>query len=65
MLSIVLAVLLGTSSSVRYSGACFEHVEQPTPAACCRVCTTGKACGNSCINRQLTCHQPPGCACDA
>jgi len=33
--------------------------------ACCRVCTTGKACGNSCINRNYTCHQPPGCACNA
>ncbi len=31
--------------------------------ACCRYCCRGKPCGNSCINRQLTCHQPPGCAC--
>ncbi len=31
---------------------------------CCKVCTTGKACGNSCIARNKTCHQPPGCACD-
>ncbi|GEK49202.1 hypothetical protein HPA02_34850 [Bisbaumannia pacifica] len=31
---------------------------------CCRVCRTGKACGNSCINRSYTCHQPPGCACN-
>lgn len=30
---------------------------------CCRVCTTGQPCGNSCISRSLTCHQPPGCAC--
>jgi len=41
----------------------------PTPPqrapACCRTCTTGKACGNSCINRAYQCHQPPGCACDA
>jgi competence protein ComEC len=33
--------------------------------ACCRVCTRGKACGNSCINRGYQCRQPPGCACDA
>jgi competence protein ComEC len=33
--------------------------------ACCRTCTTGKACGNSCINRAYQCRQPPGCACDA
>lgn len=38
----------------------------PAPAvACCRRCTTGKACGNSCIAANLTCRQPPGCACDA
>jgi endonuclease YncB( thermonuclease family) len=31
---------------------------------CCMVCKTGKACGDSCIARYKTCHQPPGCACD-
>ncbi|ALM54249.1 hypothetical protein [Halomonas huangheensis] len=31
---------------------------------CCRVCRTGKACGNSCINRSYTCHKGPGCACN-
>jgi hypothetical protein len=36
----------------------------PLLAACCRVCTAGKACGNSCIARDKECHQPPGCACD-
>ena len=35
-----------------------------TPTTCCRVCTTGKACGDSCIQAGLTCHQPPGCACN-
>jgi hypothetical protein len=34
------------------------------PRVCCKICTTGKACGNSCISRNYTCHQPPGCACD-
>lgn len=33
-------------------------------AACCKTCRAGKACGNSCISRSKTCHQPPGCACD-
>jgi hypothetical protein len=33
--------------------------------ACCKICRKGKACGNSCIARNKTCHQPPGCACDA
>ena len=31
---------------------------------CCRVCRKGKACGNSCINRNYTCRQSRGCACD-
>lgn len=30
---------------------------------CCRVCVTGKPCGNSCIARNLTCHKGGGCAC--
>jgi uncharacterized protein YraI len=33
-------------------------------SGCCKVCTTGKACGNSCINRNYTCHKGPGCACN-
>lgn len=35
-----------------------------TPVPCCRVCTTGKACGDSCIAENLNCNQPPGCACN-
>ncbi len=31
---------------------------------CCRVCRTGKACGDSCISRRYTCRRPPGCACN-
>ncbi len=66
MLGFVLSFLVGISSvSAQTANACFEADEVPaTPAACCRICTTGKACGNSCINRQLECHQPTGCACD-
>jgi hypothetical protein len=38
----------------------------PIPVrSCCKICDVGKACGNSCISRNYTCHQPPGCACDA
>ena len=32
---------------------------------CCKICYTGKACGDSCISSSYTCHQPPGCACNA
>jgi beta-lactamase superfamily II metal-dependent hydrolase len=38
--------------------------EAPMPS-CCRICTRGKACGNTCISRSYECHTPPGCACDA
>jgi hypothetical protein len=31
---------------------------------CCRVCTQGKACGDSCIASELACQASPGCACD-
>jgi beta-lactamase superfamily II metal-dependent hydrolase len=42
-----------------------ERSEPPIDTACCKVCTKGKACGNSCISREKTCHKPPGCACNA
>ena len=31
---------------------------------CCKICHKGKACGDTCISRQDTCHVGPGCACD-
>jgi hypothetical protein len=34
------------------------------PRTCCRTCSKGKACGDACISRRLTCRKPPGCACD-
>jgi hypothetical protein len=37
----------------------------PTPVqSCCKHCTVGKACGDTCIARDKTCHVGPGCACD-
>jgi beta-lactamase superfamily II metal-dependent hydrolase len=41
-----------------------KPVESPGNA-CCKICTIGKACGNSCISRTYVCRQPPGCACDS
>jgi hypothetical protein len=39
--------------------------EACTPRAeCCRVCSKGKACGNSCIRADFNCHKGQGCACD-
>lgn len=47
----------------------------PAPAAapgtpvtaqdCCRVCNSGKPCGDSCIAATSSCSKPPGCACAA
>jgi|GEM_PF-3583296 hypothetical protein len=37
-------------------------VTQPT-STCCRHCSTGCPCGNSCITCRDTCHQSGGCAC--
>lgn len=31
--------------------------------ACCKICSKGKACGNSCISRDKSCHIQGGCAC--
>jgi hypothetical protein len=33
-------------------------------SGCCKICTTGKACGDTCINVNYTCHVGPGCACN-
>lgn len=32
--------------------------------ACCKICTTGKACGDTCISRDKICHVGHECACD-
>ena len=31
---------------------------------CCKICSKGKACGDTCIARDRTCHVGPGCACN-
>lgn len=31
---------------------------------CCKICSKGKACGDTCIARDKVCHVGPGCACD-
>jgi hypothetical protein len=32
---------------------------------CCKICSKGKACGNTCISRNYECHKGRGCACNA
>jgi hypothetical protein len=41
------------------------HAQTPNISAeCCKICRKGKACGDSCIASEKTCHVVPGCACD-
>lgn len=37
----------------------------PPPKTCCKYCTTGKPCGDSCIAKDEICHITGGCACGA
>jgi hypothetical protein len=43
----------------------YQPTVGPAPRPCCKICTKGKACGDTCISRDKTCHKPPGCACNA
>jgi len=45
--------------------ACGAGFSAEAQRSCCRVCTKGKACGNSCIARHLNCHRGQGCACNS
>lgn len=36
----------------------------PPSSACCKICINGKACGDTCIRKDYTCHKGPGCACN-
>ena len=36
---------------------------QPVGRTCCKICTKGIPCGNTCIAANKVCHVGPGCAC--
>jgi hypothetical protein len=38
--------------------------DSTAPSSCCKVCKTGKACGDSCIAKSDTCTKGAGCACN-
>jgi len=40
-----------------------ESKGTPPPPGCCKVCKTGKPCGDSCIAETDTCTKDSGCAC--
>jgi hypothetical protein len=47
-------------------GACNDNggCDGGGTTACCKTCTAGKACGDSCIPQNQTCNAGPGCACN-
>lgn len=42
-------------------------LEDVTPTdyvfGCCKICSKGKPCGDTCIAQDKICHVGPGCAC--
>ncbi len=61
----VLGIVLATATaSLGVSPEPTPESASETPMTCCKVCTKGKVCGNSCIAKEKDCHQPPGCACN-
>lgn len=56
----VIAAFLALGSAT--AGPC--AIASANAYACCKVCTKGKACGDSCIARDKQCHKGPGCACN-
>jgi hypothetical protein len=56
----VLIVTIPLSLAVGAPSGCGSN----TSGVCCKTCTTGKACGDSCISRDKTCQVGAGCACN-
>lgn len=40
-----------------------QPIVSPPSSGCCKVCSAGKPCGDSCIAQRDTCHHSGGCAC--
>jgi hypothetical protein len=65
-----LAIVAGTVCFATDAGASGDSSPAADPPACipaeqcCRICTTGKACGKSCISEKKNCHKGRGCACN-
>jgi len=68
---LVLAVMLtgGAAAGLLSPERAISSAQNYTPipvasACCCKCCSKGKACGNTCISRSNKCHTGGGCACD-
>ena len=74
MKKIVLVAILLSSIVLTWCGSSPSYNNTTSPSYnssnssndwCCKHCSKGKACGDSCININYECHQPVGCACDS
>lgn len=52
-------------SALRQAPAAASTCSAPVRVAqaCCKYCSKGKPCGDSCISRAKQCHKGQGCAC--
>lgn len=63
-LAVVVALSLAAAGGPTLATACKSADASGPGSGCCKVCTTGKACGDTCIQRSDTCHVGSGCACN-
>jgi hypothetical protein len=54
---------LAAEAATERRRAAQERAEEQRSQSCCRVCTRGCPCGDSCISCSKTCHKGRGCAC--
>lgn len=57
------ATLVVNDGKVNSSPATVSVTATSSSTYCCRRCTTGKPCGDTCISRTSTCRTSGGCAC--
>lgn len=50
-------------TDLRLPASLIAEVPQKS-SICCKTCTHGKACGDTCISKSRSCNKGPGCACD-
>lgn len=58
-----LSLVLVLTSSAPLMTACSDGPTGPS-GTCCKVCRSGKACGDTCIAKDKTCNTSGGCACN-
>ena len=58
-----ITLTLAAASGPPLTAACAKD-STGSAGSCCKVCTTGKACGDTCIAQSATCHVGSGCACN-